>query len=117
MKWYEGMFIINPQLRPEETERVIADIEGEIKKLNGEIVHSRRLGKKMLAYPIQKAREGVYLLLFFKLEPGSFDSLGKKLRLREEILRLLILGSSEQGMKESQICLDAPRESQEMAEY
>ena len=109
MKWYEGMFIVNPTLRGEDVDKTLSEVEGEIKKLKGEVVDSRRLGKKNLAYPIDKQREGLYWLVYFKIDPAQLEPLNRKLHLKEEITRLLILQSSEQAMKNAHISIDEVR--------
>lgn len=106
MKWYEGIFILNPQTRAEETDKGIADLEGEIKKLQGEIVESRRLGKRTLAYPLHKNREGLYLLIYFKMDPAQLETFNRKLRLKEEVWRHLILATSEQAIKEAKFSME-----------
>lgn len=108
MNWYEGMFIINPLLKVEETDKVVADLEGEIKKLKGEVKEARRFGKKTLAYPINKQKEGSYLLLYFRLDPAQLDAFTKKLHLNEQVLRHLILQSYENAMKEANFRMEEP---------
>ena len=115
MNLYEGMFILNSLLRPEETDKLVADIEGEMKKLKGEVVETKRLGKKMMAYPINKHNEGVYLLIFFKVEPTSLDALNKKLHLNENIWRILFLQSDEEAMKNAVLRTEEPRREYEDA--
>lgn len=88
---YEGMFIINPKLSDEDTEKVIETIQEEVKKNNGEIANIDRIGRQHLAYPIKKFQDGYYLLLNFQ---GDGDLIGKilgKYRINDNILRNLIL--------------------------
>ena len=95
MNNYEGMFIVNPQLADEETEKVIAAIQDEIKKNNGEVVETKNMGRQQLAYPIKKYREGCYLLLNFRGEGALIGKILSKYRINENILRNLILERSK----------------------
>lgn len=106
MKLYEGMFILDPQLREEELKTLIADVEGEIKKLKGEILESRNLGKKRLAYPINKQLDGYYLVLYFNIDSITLDTLNQKLRLKERLFRSLILSTTEELKKETGLYLE-----------
>ena len=101
MNLYEGMFILDPHLNDQEVKDLVSDIEEEIKKLNGQIVESHNLGKKRLAYAINKQVEGYYLSLYFKAETSAIDKLNNKYRLKERIFRNLILGTTEDLKKET----------------
>lgn len=101
MKLYEGMFILDPQLKDDELTALISEIEGEIKKLKGEILESKSLGKKRMAYSINKQPDGYYLVLYFNLDSITLDTLNQKLRLKERLYRSLILSTTEEIKKET----------------
>lgn len=91
MNTYEGMFIINPQLSDEDTEKVIETIQEEIKKSKGEIANIERIGKQHLSYPIKKFQDGYYLLLSFQGEGDFISKIKAKYKINNNILRILIL--------------------------
>jgi small subunit ribosomal protein S6 len=86
---YEMMVLLSPDM--EEPREEVTKIEEVVRNLGGEIVKSDVLGKKKLAYPIDKKTEGVYALLYFKLEPTQTFELKRVLGLRSNIWRQLIL--------------------------
>jgi len=106
LKLYEGMFIFDPHLTEEAQKSLITEIEEEIKKLKGEILKSESLGKKRMAYAINKQSDGNYHVLIFKLEPAGIDTLNSKLRLKESIFRSLFLSRTEELLKEIAEYLD-----------
>ena len=106
MKLYEGMFILDPHLKDEELKSLISEIEDEIKKLKGTILESRNLGKKRMAYAINKQPDGYYLILYFNLDSLALDTLNQKLRIKERLFRSLILSTTEELKKETGIYLE-----------
>lgn len=60
--------------------------------LNGEV---QRWGKKRLAYPIRRFKEGNYVLTRFKISPGQTAELERNLHSLEVILRHLLVKLEE----------------------
>jgi len=54
-----------------------------------------RWGRKRLAYPIKRCREGNYVLTPFKMDPTSALELDKNLESSERILRHLLVRLGE----------------------
>jgi len=94
---YEGMFIINPALNEEGLEQAISFIEEEIAKNGGEIKERDRWGRRRLAYPISRHREGFYYRLGFLASEKTVEQLKKSSRLNESILRTLITKKSNKS--------------------
>ncbi len=85
---YELMFILDPDLEEQEREEVIERVKGEIK---GEVEAVDKWEKRKLAYPINKKREGYYVVMQFKTDAGSIGELDRFLKLEERILRHMII--------------------------
>ena len=91
MRKYEGAFILKPALKEEEINSVAKHIAEPIIKNKGTVSLSEVwLGKKKLAFPIRKYREGIYYRVNFAIEPKAIEALKQSYRLNEDILRLLI---------------------------
>ncbi|MFC2140262.1 30S ribosomal protein S6 [Candidatus Auribacterota bacterium] len=91
MNFYEGMFIIEPSLSEEETEKSIKEITDFITSKKGEIKEIEKIGKRRLEYKIEKNSEGFYLLVYFKLNTKEIVPLNRKCKLDQNILRNMIL--------------------------
>ena len=65
MRNYEIMFILKPGSTDEENDKLIAAMEGVVTSHKGEMLGVEKMGKKKLAYRIDKFDEGYYIL--FKL--------------------------------------------------
>lgn len=89
MRLYEMMVLISPDL--EEPKEEVEKIEEVVRGLGGEVVKTDVLGKKRLAYQIQKKNEGIYVLFNFKLEPQATFELKRVLGLRPNVWRQMIV--------------------------
>jgi small subunit ribosomal protein S6 len=99
LKLYEAMYIVDPGQSEREVEAVAERLKAEIAEKGGEVVDVHHLGKKRLAYPIKKKREGYYFLLYFRLPPEGISELRGGYRLNESILRCLILKKKEREVR------------------
>jgi len=88
---YEGIFIARPTLTDEANQKLLTLIEGEISKNGGKIENVEKWGKKSLAYPISKGKEGFYYKIDFKIAPEKVSDLKNTYKLSEDILRLIIV--------------------------
>ena len=90
MKNYEALFVLRPD-QEESIKKVTALITDSIKKNKGKILKEDNWGKRTLAYPIEKHREGVYYKLNFSIGSLLIETLNKAYKLNSGILRTLII--------------------------
>ena len=62
---YESTFIISPKLSTEEVEKVTTKVLEVIETSKGFVKTVQQLGKKKLAYPIDRFYEGSYVYIEF----------------------------------------------------
>ncbi|WP_303883156.1 30S ribosomal protein S6 [Acetomicrobium mobile] len=93
MRPYELMVLIHPDT--EEVKTQVDEISEIIKSLGGEFLKADIWGKRRLAYPINKQAEGYYALLDFKLDPSHIGEVDRLLKLRDSVLRHLIVRLDE----------------------
>ena len=91
MRKYELVLIFSPKSREEKRKKVIGEIEKIIKKGKGKVEKVTPWGKKKFAYLIEKEKEGWYYLILFSTEVENLSQIEKELKLKEEILRFLII--------------------------
>jgi small subunit ribosomal protein S6 len=92
---YEFMYILSPEVEEEDLEAVATRIGQIIADGGGEVLRLERWGRKRLAYPIKKFREGHYVLAYIELDPGAVTQLRARLALTEEVIRYLLLRCEE----------------------
>jgi small subunit ribosomal protein S6 len=104
---YEFMYILSPEVEEEDLQAVTTRIGQLIADGGGEVLRLDPWGRKRLAYPIKKFREGHYVLAYIQLDPGAVSQLRARLALTEEVIRYLLLRREEVP---AQAAPAAPRE-------
>ena len=88
MRYYETIYIVDPNLDNTILEKTMTEIGQELEKAKAKIINHRDWGKKRLAYQVQNQKYGSFILLQFEIEKLSkmndFDSW---LRLNSLVLR------------------------------
>ena len=70
MKYFETLYIVNPNFEQSRLDTIIKDVEENIGKFSNVIGHNI-WGKKRLAYQIDNQKYGTFVLLNFETEEGS----------------------------------------------
>lgn len=86
---YEGMYIINSNLSEDARKKALEKITSTIEQKNGEIHKVFDMGKKRLAYEINKKREGYYFLVYFSINSLALNDLWKEYHLNEDLIRFM----------------------------
>ena len=86
---YEVMYIINPAVGEEGIAAIVEKFKTLI-EANGTLTSMEELGKKKLAYLIEKVSEGYYVLARFTSAPEFPQELDRVMRITEGVLRSLI---------------------------
>lgn len=90
---YELMVILSPEVPDDELPAATERLQKSVTDLAGEIVSAEPWGgKRRLAYPINRFREGNYFLMRLKLDSTQTDALERSLRLNERVIRHLLIG-------------------------
>ena len=96
MPKYELMYIISSAISDDQIPSVTEGVLNLITSLGGKVIKEEQLGKKKLAYPIKKTRNGFYDLVQFEMEPGKLSELNNKILTTEGIIRHLTINIEEQ---------------------
>jgi small subunit ribosomal protein S6 len=90
MRKYEVMYIIRPDIEEEVVQSTIEKFQNIINN-GGEVTKSNVMGKRRLAYEINKFRDGHYVLVHFTAEPAVVAELDRVMKISDEIIRYLIV--------------------------
>ncbi|MDD5288660.1 MAG: 30S ribosomal protein S6 [Dehalococcoidales bacterium] len=88
---YELTVILKPDLSEEKLTATTENIKKFITGKGGVIADTKPWGKRRLAYPIKRAREGNYILLKFTMKPNQNRELETSLKISEDVLRHLLV--------------------------
>jgi small subunit ribosomal protein S6 len=95
MRSYELIVIIHPGLDEAAVNQTLEKINGWITTAGGTISTTDVWGKRRLAYPIQKQRDGLYYLLNIQMAPIANADLERNLRILEPVMRFSIIAKEE----------------------
>ena len=96
MPKYELMYILSSAVSDIDAPAIASEVDKFIADQGGKIISAEMLGKKKLAYPIKKTRNGFYILDSFNLDGKKIGALENKIRSIESIIRFLIINLEEQ---------------------
>jgi small subunit ribosomal protein S6 len=91
MRNYELGFVIHPEVEQSDVTQAVDKIGQYVSVSGGEVTSVDVWGRRALAYPIRKQKEGTYVFLHAQLDPQAVQELERNLKLDEEILRYLLL--------------------------
>lgn len=88
---YESAVIINAAIEEEQIDATLDRILETIRVNGGEIIDVDKWGRKRLAYAIQKAKSGYYVIIRFVAPTDLISKLERMYQLDEFILRYLVI--------------------------
>jgi small subunit ribosomal protein S6 len=87
---YELGFILQPEVKEEQTRTTLERIEQIVSTYGGQIMRVSQWGRRRLAYPIEHHRDGFYVFIDMILTPETVSELDRTLKVSEDVLRHLI---------------------------
>lgn len=88
---YESVAIINATLEDDQIESTISRMQETITTHGGEMLDLDKWGRKRLAYPINKAKSGYYVIFRFNASTDLIATLERNYRLDENVIRYLTI--------------------------
>lgn len=90
MRRYELMLIIRPDAPDEKAAAVIDRTTRYVVAEGGSIIKVAPWGRRRLAYPIDRHREGSYHIVVFEAPAEAIAEMERSLQITEEVLRYLV---------------------------
>jgi small subunit ribosomal protein S6 len=87
---YELMLVLRPDLADDKSQALVDRITRQLTAAGGQIVKVAPWGRRRLAYPIDRHREGSYHIIHFEAPADSIVELERSLLITEELLRHLV---------------------------
>lgn len=91
MRRYELMLVLRPDAPDDRAQAVIDRTTRQIAASGGQIVKVAPWGRRRLAYPIDRHREGSYHIVLFEAPPETIVEVERGLLITEEVLRHLMV--------------------------
>ncbi|MBK8576559.1 MAG: 30S ribosomal protein S6 [Elusimicrobia bacterium] len=87
---YETVFLLPGDAQPQKVDDFVEKVKSLIVQKGGEVTLTEKWGRRRLAYPIGRQREGYYTFMQFKSAPSFVAELNQFFRVSEEVIRQLI---------------------------
>ena len=94
MNKYESVVIINPSVGEEGIKSLVQKFTDLI-NTDGKLEKADELGRKKLAYEIQKNTEGFYVVFYFEANPSLISELERVYRITDEIIKFMTVKVEE----------------------
>ncbi|HEY2915640.1 MAG TPA: 30S ribosomal protein S6 [Candidatus Limnocylindrales bacterium] len=91
MRRYELMLVFRPDAPDERLSAIIDRTTRQITAAGGQIVKVAPWGRRRLAYPIDRQREGSYHIIVFEAPAPAIAEMERSLLITEEVLRHLVV--------------------------
>ena len=112
MRYYETLYIINPNLAEEDYRVVVAKFTDVVGKNKGVVTKVDEWGKKTLAYDIKKFDKGFYVLLQFCGEADLPAEVKREMSLDDRILKYQTIKLSDDADPEKLMPKPDPSEAE-----
>ncbi len=100
---YEAFVILKPILDVDNSDNVLKQLEESIESLQGKVVKKEKLGRKRLAYEIDKFKDGFITTYLLNLDSSKVTAFKRTCQLNEDILRLALVNRSSFDMNDTTI--------------
>jgi len=87
---YELGFILNPEVSEDEIRSLLDRIEQIVANYGGQIFKVNQWGRRRLAYPIERHRDGYYIFIDMTLTPKTVTEIERTLRVSETVFRYMM---------------------------
>ena len=86
---YEIMFIVDPNMPEDEIDQLNAQVESVVTDGGGQVESVEKLGRKRLAYEIQRQNQGFYVLFTVAANGEILKEVERRFRVMDPVLRYL----------------------------
>jgi small subunit ribosomal protein S6 len=93
---YEIMFIVNPNAPEEEIDKINGQIENVVTSGGGKIEKIEKMGKRRLAYEVDRQREGHYVLFVISANGDIIKECERRLRVMDAVIKYLTVRTDEE---------------------
>ncbi len=100
---YEIMFIVRPDVEEAEQDKLIETFSGYVTSGGGTIKSTEKMGRRRLAYTVQKFNDGFYVLLIVEAPASLVGELERRLRVQESVIKFIPVRMDEEDKRVAKI--------------
>jgi len=95
LRQYELVMIVSPEVADESVPATVERVQQFVAEQGGEMKDVNPWGRRRLAYPIERHREGNYVVAQLNLDPQQLTALEENLKLSDDVIRHLVVKLEE----------------------
>jgi small subunit ribosomal protein S6 len=99
MRTYEIMFIVNPNASEEEVDKINSQVGGIITSGGGTVDKIEKMGKRRLAYEVDKHREGFYVLFVIAANGDIVKECERRLRVIDAVIKYITVRTDDEARR------------------
>jgi small subunit ribosomal protein S6 len=100
---YEIMFIVRPDVEEAELDKLVETISGYVTGGGGEVKSTEKMGRRRLAYTVQKFNDGFYILLIVAAPASLIAEIERRLRVSEPVIKFITVRMDEEEKRLAKI--------------
>lgn len=91
MNLYEKIIILDANLEDTAADETVGKIRDIIINQGGEILKTEKLGRRKLAYELNKHQKGNYIMLLFKSPSPTIAELEKQCKIMDPVIKFMVI--------------------------
>jgi small subunit ribosomal protein S6 len=100
---YEIMFIVRPDMEEADQDKLIETFSGYVTSGGGSVKSTEKMGRRRLAYTVQKFNDGIYVLLVVEAPASLVSELERRLRVQEQVIKFITVRMDEEDKRVAKI--------------
>ncbi len=93
---YEVMFIVRPDAEEADLDKLIEGFSGNVTNGGGEVKSVEKMGRRRLAYTVQKFNDGFYVLMTIGVVGSLIGEIERRLRVSEPVIKFITVRMDEE---------------------
>jgi len=90
--FYECVLLLKSQLTDEESAAAVSRFTSLVESKSGTVHHVQKLGRKRMAYELNKEKRAEYVILYIELKnPADISELDRQARIDERVVKSMIV--------------------------
>jgi small subunit ribosomal protein S6 len=100
---YEVLFIVRPDVAEEDVDKLIQGLEATITGGGGALASTEKLGRRKLAYTVQKFNDGNFVLFNIESTGSLIAEVERRLRVLEPVIKFISVRMDEEEKRANKI--------------
>jgi small subunit ribosomal protein S6 len=100
---YEIMFIVRPDVDEAEIDKIVETFSGHVTNGGGSVTSAEKMGRRRLAYTVDKFNDGFYILLIVDAPASAISEIERRLRVSEQVIKFITVRTDEENKRVAKI--------------